>query len=166
MCPCSHWLRWHCVSVVVDYVDTAEIVVDYLDTWTRCLCSCWLRRHGQDYTDTFKNFEGFSQIFKEQSGEKKVLGCVFKPNSNNIEIWNHPFLKKFACLCSRWLRWYTIFELCDRISSRKRKRQKVRKTVFACSYGAQAESVKQSKKMVENLVTLSFCKYVLLKNNL
>ena len=29
-------------------------------------------------------FEGFSQILKERSGEKKVLGCVYKHNSNNL----------------------------------------------------------------------------------
>ena len=35
-----------------------------------------LRRHGvgvvNDYADTFGNFEGFSQILKEQSGKKGI----------------------------------------------------------------------------------------------
>ena len=35
-----------------------------------------------------------------------------------------------------------------------RENEKVRETVFACSYGAQVESVKQTE-MVKNLVTLS-----------
>ena len=41
-CPHSHWLRWHCVGVVVDYVDM-------------CWNSHWLHGHGVgivvDYAD-------------------------------------------------------------------------------------------------------------------
>ena len=34
-----------------------------------------------------ENFEGFSQILKEQKGEKgTVLGCVHKSNNNNLKI--------------------------------------------------------------------------------
>ena len=33
-----------------------------------------------------ENFEGFSQILKEQSGKKKILRFVYKPNSNNLKI--------------------------------------------------------------------------------
>ena len=36
-----------------------------------------------------------------------------------------------------------------------RENEKVRETVFACSYGAQVEYFKQKKQMVKNLVTLS-----------
>ena len=48
---------------------------------------------------------------------------------------------KFACLCSRWLGKYVIFELCNQISSQKR--EKICETVLACSYGAQVKSFKQ-----------------------
>ena len=51
-CLQSRWLWQHRVLVVVDYADTSMT--------TRTL---------------FENFEGFSQILKEQSG-KKVFGCV------------------------------------------------------------------------------------------
>ena len=40
-----------------------------------------------------ENFEGFSQILKEQSGKKEVLGCVCTPNSNNLKIWKPPYQK-------------------------------------------------------------------------
>ena len=36
-----------------------------------------------------------------------------------------------------------------------RENETFRETVFACSYGAQVESIRKEKKMVENLVTLS-----------
>ena len=44
-----------------------------------------------------ENFEGFPQILKELSGEKKVLGCVYKPNSNHFKIRKRPYLKKNLC---------------------------------------------------------------------
>ena len=63
----------------------AEIFVDY--TQTRCQRSQRLRRHGvgvvNDYADTtrttqtlLENFEGFSHILKEQSGEKGIWVCL------------------------------------------------------------------------------------------
>ena len=105
---------------------------------TRCQLCQRLRGHGvgvvNNYANTDKttrtlleNFEGFSQILKEQSGEKRYLGVFTNP----IAIFKN-------------------MKTSDQISSRK---QKVRKTVFACSYGAQVESF--NKKMVENLATLS-----------
>ena len=42
----------------------------------------------------FENFEGFSQIVKEQSGRKKLFGCVYTSNSNNFKILKLPYLKK------------------------------------------------------------------------
>ena len=55
-------------------------------------------------TRTFsENFEGFSQILKEQSVEKRyrvpvLCWCVYKPNSNNLNIWKclyrYPYLMK------------------------------------------------------------------------
>ena len=71
------------------------------------------------------NVEGFSQIFKEQSGEKKLLGCVYIPNSNNVKVEN--FLD------------FLIFELCIP------ENEKVRKTVLVCTHGAQVESFEQRK---------------------
>ena len=54
----KHWLRRHNVSVVNNYL-------------------CWLRRQDKDYAD--ENFEGFSQILKEQSSEKMYLGVLTNP---------------------------------------------------------------------------------------
>ena len=87
-----------------------------------------LHGHGEDYEDTFKNFEGFSQILKEQSGEKRYLGVFTIP----IAI-----IKKYEK--------FAIKYFCEN--------EKVSETVFACSFGAQAESFKQKK--VKNLLTLS-----------
>ena len=42
-CPRSRWLRWHRVSLVIDYGTYAEIVTDYAD---RCRRSHWLCGHG------------------------------------------------------------------------------------------------------------------------
>ena len=54
----------------------------------------------------FENFEGFSQILKEQSGKKgTICGCVYTLKSKRIEKIEN--------------RGHRIFELCDRISSRK-----------------------------------------------
>ena len=71
---------------------------------TRCQHSQRLRGHGvsavNDYPDTdktmrtlLKNFKGFSQILKEQCGEKMYLG-VLQPNSNSLKICKRPYLEK------------------------------------------------------------------------
>ena len=73
MCWNSCWLHGHDVNVgiVVDYVDRM-----LLTTRTQQ----WLRGHFR------KNFEGFSQILKEQSGKQRyICGCVYTPNSNNLK---------------------------------------------------------------------------------
>ena len=57
--------------------------------------------------------------------------------------------EKVACPCSQRLRGYAIFELCDQISSQKRKSSRNR---LCRSYGAQTESFKP-KNMVKNFVT-------------
>ena len=88
LCPRSQRLRWHCASIVNDYVDTMS--ARSTTTLTTCQQSQRLRRHCvsvvNDYADTDKttwtlseNFEGFSQILKEQSGEKKYLGVFTNP---------------------------------------------------------------------------------------
>ena len=46
----------------------------------------------------FKNFEGFSQILKEQSGKKGIWG-VYTSNSNNLKIAKSK--EKVECLCFR-----------------------------------------------------------------
>ena len=52
------------------------------------------------------------------------------------------FKEKIACLGSQRLREHAIFELCNQISSQKRK---IGKIIFACSYGAQDESFMKKK---------------------
>ena len=52
---------------------------------------------------------------------------------------------------------HAIFEHCDRIY---RENEKVCETVFACSYGAQIESFKQEKRMVENLSKSKLLKHM------
>ena len=74
MCWNSHWLRGHDVGVVIDYEDNSVGVVNkYVNTdktmWTLS-----------------ENFEGFSQILKEQSDEKWYLG-VFTNLIENLKIW-------------------------------------------------------------------------------
>ena len=92
-CWHRHWPRGYGVGVVIEHAN-----IDMTMT-TRTL---------------LENFEGFSQILKVKSGKKsiyiyfrlmatstfysrftntawllkKVLGCVYIPNSNNLKIWN------------------------------------------------------------------------------
>ena len=91
-CPRSCWLHWHRVGVVVDYPDTCwnsrwqcghdvGVVVDYI--WT----PQWLCGH-------FRKTLKASHRFKGPIRGKKVLGCVYTPNSNNLKIWKTPYLKK------------------------------------------------------------------------
>ena len=84
-----------------------------------------------DYADTsmttqtlFENFEGFLQILKEQSGKKTIFGCVHTYNSNNLKISKPPYLKKIR-----------IFNLCDRLSSLKRKSSQNRFCLFIWGLG-------------------------------
>ena len=97
----SCWLCWYRVSVVVDYVDT-------------CPNSCWLRRlifsvvvnyciskcdfgivnNFEDTAETmytvhrpfWKTLKA-SHRFIRNNQTKKVTGCVYIPNSNNLKIW-------------------------------------------------------------------------------
>ena len=59
----------------------------------RTQCQRSQRLHGHSVGVVAVNFVGFSQILKDQSGEKKVFGCVYKPNSNNLKICKCPYLK-------------------------------------------------------------------------
>ena len=112
--PRSYWLYGHDVGVVVDYTDM--VVALSLTSRIRCQCSRWLCGHGvgvvNDCADTDKTprtlskiFEGFSQILKEQSGKNRYLGLSVSTEK---------------------------FELCDRISSRKRKSAQNRFRLYIC----------------------------------
>ena len=61
-CWHSHGLREHCFGVVIDYADTDKTMRKLLE-----------------------NFEGFSQILKEQSGKKGIWMCLHT-HSNILEI--------------------------------------------------------------------------------
>ena len=65
-----------------------------LTTRTRCRRSQWQRGHGQDYADTFGKLWRLLTDFKGTIRWKNVLGCVYKPNSNNLKIWKTLSLKK------------------------------------------------------------------------
>ena len=70
----SRWLCGHHVGVVVDMTKTMRTLS--------------------------VNFEGFSQILKEQSGEKRYLGVFTHPICNNIlKIWKPHYLNKKLCVC-------------------------------------------------------------------
>ena len=86
--------------------------------------------------DIFWNFEGFSQILKEQSGKKLSLGVFtqYTSNSNNLKIWKQRYLKKNSGVCviiyyqDTGFSIFTIEYLCEN--------EKVHETIVACSYGA------------------------------
>ena len=70
----------------------------------------------------FENFEGFSQILNEQSGNKMYLGMFTHPIAI-IKKFKLQYLKKNLNV--------RIFELSENV-----KMKKVHETVYACSYGA------------------------------
>ena len=135
-----------CVRVVNHYADTMLAKSLTMRSW--CLCSQLLRGHRQDYPNTFGKLWRLLTDFKGAIWWKKVLACVYKPNSNNLKIWKCPYLKKILRVrivvdyADTRLLYFEIEYLCEK--------EKVCKTVFACSYGAQVKSLKQ-----KNLVTLS-----------
>ena len=123
-----------CVCIVVDYADT-------------CQHSRWLHKYRvgvvNDYADTDKttrtlseNFEGFSQILKEQSGKKCYFGAFTHPIAI---IKNLQISKSNEKITIEYLH----------------ENKKVRETVLACLYCIGPRSNLLSKKMDENLVTLS-----------
>ena len=75
----------------------------------------------------FENFEGFSQILKEQSGDNSYLDVFTHPIAIILKKWNAPYLKKSG-----------VVDYADTRFSNFAKK-KFRETV----------------KIVENLVTLS-----------
>ena len=83
---CSRLPREHDVSVVVDYADMTMTMY--------VLCGHY-----------WKNFEGFSQILQEQSGEKRYSG-----------VFTHPkaiILKNMKTRIPKENILHVIFELCD-----------------------------------------------------
>ena len=78
-------LHGHGVLVVYNYANT--VATQWLTMLTPCPHGQRLHGHGvgivNNYEDTlmttqtlFKNFEGFSQILKEQSGKKGIWVCL------------------------------------------------------------------------------------------
>ena len=61
---------------------------------THCQRSQQIRWHLQDYADTFGKLWRLFTDFKGTIRRKKVLGCVYKPNSNNLKIGKLLYLKK------------------------------------------------------------------------
>ena len=118
----------------------------------KCPRSQGLREHIKDYADTFWKLWRLLTNFKGTITQKKVFGYVYTSNSNNLKIWKPPYLKKN--LGVRVVLDYADTGFSNFAIEYLRENEKVRETVFACSYGAQVESFKQ-KKMVKNLVTLS-----------
>ena len=78
MCTYSRWPHWHPVGVVIDPVDT-------------CWNCRWLRVTTMSTPTLLENFEGFSVILKEQSGEKGTC--------SSLKIWKPPSLKKNLLVC-------------------------------------------------------------------
>ena len=87
-----------------------------------CPRSRWLHWHFvsivNDYTPIHHWLRGpflktlqVSHRFQRNMQAKKKFGCVYTANSNNLKIWKPPYLNKKI----------SIFDLCNRISSRKRK---------------------------------------------
>ena len=178
-CQRSQQLIGHHVSVVNDYADTCQVsvvnnytnIVSVKSTTTLALSKLFyfgkikktnikkssrsqpLCRHRQDYADTFGKLLRFLKDLNQ--AKKSYLGAftVYTPNSNNLKIWKSLYLKKK-------MRVLVVVDYGDTRFSNiaieyLNKNEKVRETVFASLYRAQVESFKQ-KKIVENLVTLSF----------
>ena len=127
---CSRLPREHDVSVVVDYADMTMTMY--------VLCGHY-----------WKNFEGFSQILQEQSGEKRYSGVFTHPKAIILKIWKPAYLKKIFCM------WFSNFAIKTNIFQ---KNEKVRKTVFDCSFGAQVESFKQKKRSKISWIVYKYCK--------
>ena len=102
-----------------------------------------------DYADTdkitptlSKNYEGrLPTDFKGTLRWKKIPRCVSKPNSNNLKMCKHLYLKKnlhvHVVHVDMQFSNFTIEYLFEN--------EKVRETVFACSYVAQVESWNKKK---------------------
>ena len=103
-------------------------------TRTRCLRSQRLRRHGQDYADTFWKLLKFLTEFKGTIRRKKGFKCFYTPNSNNLNIWKPLNLTKK--LCVRVAVDYVDTRFSNFVIEYLRANEKNCKTVCACSYGA------------------------------
>ena len=83
-------------------------------------------------------------MVKEQSGEKRYLGVLISPNSNNLKIWKRTYLKKNLRVA------YIVIDYADtRLSNFAIEylhiNENVHEILFVCWYGAQVESFKPKK---------------------
>ena len=102
-----------------------------------------------------ENFEGYSQILKEQSGKKSFNTS----NSNNLKIWKSPYLKKKIGI-------RVVVDFMDTRFSNfaikyLRENKKFRKTIFSCSYGAHVESLKTKQNGRKSCDTAPLKEYCL-----
>ena len=70
--------------------------------------------------------------------------CVYKPNRKNLKIRKYLYLKKNLRLCL--ILDYSDTQFSNFAIEYLREKERVRETVFACSYGAQVESYKQKNR--------------------
>ena len=115
---------------------------------TRCWRSCWPSGpcvgKVSNYADTDKTTRTRSEklwrLLTDVEGtfrRKKVLGCVYKPNSNYLETWKHPYLKKI--LRVRVVVDYANMRFSNFAIEYLNKKEKIRKSFFACSYGPRSD---------------------------
>ena len=103
---------------------------------TKSLCS-------NSVYDTFGTLWRLLTDFKGIIWWKKILGCVYKPSSNNLKIWKFSYLKKN--LGVGIVVDYADMQFSNFVSEYLWENKKVRETVFACSNGTQIESFKPKK---------------------
>ena len=129
MCPGSQQLRQHGVSVVNElqwlrwhtwnYFTLKKVKTNkkcnFIFSKIACQSSRWLCGHINDYVDTFWKLWRLLTDFKGTSRQKKLIGCVYTFNSNNLKIWKLLYLKKNMGV-------HVVGDYAgDRISSRKQK---------------------------------------------
>ena len=107
MCPGSQQLRQHGVSVVNElqwlrwhtwnYFTLKKVKTNkkcnFIFSKIACQSSRWLCGHINDYVDTFWKLWRLLTDFKGTLRQKKVFGCVYTSNGNNLKIWKPPYLK-------------------------------------------------------------------------
>ena len=127
------WLCGHDVPVVNNYADTDKT------TWTLSV-----------------NFEGFSQILKEQSGEKRYFVVFTNPIAIIKKIWKCPYVKKNVCI--RVVNDYADTQFSNFAIEYLHENEKLWESAFACSYGgAQVESFKQKNGRKSRDTVCEYC---------
>ena len=87
-----------------------------------------------DCADTFWKLWRLLTDFKGTIRQKQVFGCVYTSNSNNLNIWKLPYLEKNSGV--RVVVDYADTRFSNFAIEYFRENEKVRETVFACSYWA------------------------------